>query len=158
MSVITQPVFHIEVSRDIAAPPDDVYALLTDLNRVGQHSPETVSASWLDGGSVGVGARFRGRNRLGLLCWSTVSTVLAAEPGRRFSFVTSAPSRTTWTYTLEPTTGGTRVTETMRKDDEQPGHIRALQRLAGVRDRRAHLDAGMTTTLERLAASADKEI
>ena len=79
------------------------------------------------------------------------------ESAARFSFSTSAPSRSTWTYTLEPIPDGTRVTETMRKDGDQPGPIRAMQRLAGVRDRQAHLAAGMTTTLERLAASAEKE-
>lgn len=158
MGVTTQPVFHIAVSRDVAAPPDVVYALITDLTRVGEHSPETVSAWWVEGDSAGVGARFKGRNKLGFMSWSTVSTVIAAERGRLFSFATSAPSHTTWTYTLEATACGTRVTETMRKDGEQLGPIRAMQRLAGVRDRHAHLQAGMTTTLERLAASAEKEI
>lgn len=48
--------------------------------------------------------------------------------------------------------GGTRVTESMTKDEEQPLPIRVLQRFVGrVTDREAHLRAGMEQTLERLA-------
>lgn len=157
MSVSAEPVFHIAVCRDVQASPETVYDLITDLTRIGEHSPETVSASWIEGDSAAVGSRFKGRNKMGFLTWTTVSTVLAAEPGRVFSFSTSS-SDTTWTYTLEPVPHGTRVTETMQKDGDQPGPIRVLQRLAGVSDRHAHLRAGMTTTLERVAASAEKGI
>lgn len=147
------PALSVTVTREVAAPPDDLYALVTDLGTVGDRSPETLSARWLSG-SGEVGSTFKGRNRLGFLTWSTVSTVTEAVPGTRFSFTTSAPSRSTWTYTFEPVDGGTRVTESMRKDDRQPAPIRWMQRLAGVRDRSAHLEAGMTTTLERLASAA----
>ena len=150
------PAFDISVTREVAASPEAVYALIADVTRVGEHSPETVSAQWVEGTPTEVGARFKGRNKLGFLSWTTVSTVVTAEPGRRFVFETSAPSRTTWSYVLEPTAGGTRVTESMRKDGGQPAPIRVLQRLAGVRDRHAHLHAAMTTTLQRLAASAEK--
>ena len=56
MSATTQPVFHIAVSRDVAPQPDVLYALITDLTRVSEHSPETVSAWWVEGG-------LRGRRR-----------------------------------------------------------------------------------------------
>lgn len=154
---MSQPVFDITVTREIAAPPERLYDLLTDLSRVGELSPEAVSARWVEGDGPAVGARFKGRNKLGrFVSWTTVCTVRQAEPGRRFVFETSAPSRTTWSYTFEPVAGGTRVTEAMTKDHEQPAPIRALQRLAGVSDRQAHLRSGMTTTLanlDRLAAT-----
>ncbi|MDO9457832.1 SRPBCC family protein [Nocardioides sp.] len=148
-----QPAFAVAATRHVAAPPEAVWSLVADVTRVGEHSPETVRARWLTGSPAAVGATFEGRNRLGFLTWSTVATVTAADPGRRFAFTTSAPSLTTWTYTFEPAAGGTLVTESMRKEHPQPAPIRWLQRLAGVRDRAAHLEAGMTTTLERLAAT-----
>ena len=43
MSVTTEPVFDIAVSRDVGAPPDVLYGLITDLTKVGEHSPETIS-------------------------------------------------------------------------------------------------------------------
>lgn len=48
--------------------------------------------------------------------------------------------------------GGTLVTETMRKYTRQIRPVVWSQDLAGARDRRAHLRAGMTTTLDNLAA------
>ena len=117
------------------------------------YSPETTQAAWLDGGTPVVGARFTGSNKLRFAAWSTVATVTAADPGRRFAFETGGPSLSTWTYDFEAVEGGTRVTESLRKQDDQIAPIRFVQRLAGVKDRHAHLRAGMTTTLDRLAAA-----
>jgi hypothetical protein len=54
---------------------------------MGEWSPETYSCTWIHGatGSV-VGARFKGRNRRGLLRWSNTPEVIAAESGREFAF------------------------------------------------------------------------
>lgn len=147
------PAFDISVTRVVPAPPEIVFALVTDVVAMADLSPETVSVRWLEGDAATVGSRFKGRNRLGLTAWSTVATVTAVDPGRSFSFATGGPSRSTWTYDVEPTAGGTRITESVTKQDDQIAPIRLLQRLAGVRDRRAHLRAGMATTLERLAAA-----
>ncbi len=125
----------ITVSRLVASDPDTVWAHLTDLDHMGELSPENVSSTW-QGADRGPGATFKGRNRIGFLRWSTVATVTAWEPGRRFAFETSPPSRSTWTYDLEAADGGTRVTESVTKADEQPLPIRLLQRLVGVRTAR----------------------
>ena len=149
MTITTAPATDITVSRTLPADPQTIWEVLSDLSRMGELSPENTESRWLDA-QRGVGARFKGRNRLGWLRWTTVATVTAWEPGRRFAFVTSAPSRTRWSYALEPVEGGTRVTETVVKDDPQAAPIRLLQRLTGVSDRDASLRAGMETTLERL--------
>jgi hypothetical protein len=147
-----QPALAVSVSRVIAAPSDELYALISDVTTIGSRSPETVEARWMTG-TGDAGSRFRGRNRIGALRWSTVSTVVRAEPGRAFCFEVAAPSRTTWSYVLEPVAGGTRVTEAMQKDNPQPLPIRLLQRLAGVTDREAHLREGISATLEHLEAA-----
>jgi hypothetical protein len=64
---------------------------------------------------------------------------------------------TTWRYELASVKGGTEVTETMTKAGAQYAPIRWTQNLVGVRDRGAHLRAGMQTTLDRLAAHFDAE-
>jgi uncharacterized protein YndB with AHSA1/START domain len=147
----------VTVSRDIDAPAQRIYDLISDVTGIGRFSPETRSAGWLDGATgPAVGARFRGRNAIGLLRWSTVPTVTAAEPGRRFAFDVPAPSNSTWSYDLAPAPGGgTRVTESMRRSTPQPLILRVLQRLAGVTDRAEHLRAGMSATLAGLAAAAE---
>ena len=147
-----QPALAVSVSRVIAAPSDELYALISDVTTIGSRSPETVEARWVVGTGA-VGSRFRGRNRIGSLRWSTVSTVVQADPGRAFCFEVAAPSRTRWSYVLEPVPGGTRVTEAMRRDAPQPLPIRLLQRLAGVTDREAHLRDGMSATLDHLEAA-----
>ena len=63
------------------------------------------------------------------------------------------PSRTRWSYALEPVDGGTRVVESMFKADPQAAPIRFLQKLVGATDREAIVRDGMETTLERLEAA-----
>jgi hypothetical protein len=147
------PALAVSVSRVIPAAAADLYALISDVTTIGTRSPETVEGRWVDGVGA-VGSRFRGRNRIGALRWTTLSTVTRAEPGRAFGFEVAAPSRTVWSYLLEPVPGGTRVTEAMRKDEPQMLPIRLLQRIAGVRDRKAHLRDGMSATLSNLEAAA----
>jgi hypothetical protein len=153
---LSGPSLSVSVSRSVAASPERVYDVLSDVSRMGELSPETVRAQWTDESDVArVGATFRGSNRIGLLRWSTVPVVTRAEPGRAFGFDVPAPSRTSWLFELEPSPGGCRVTESMHRDGAQPMPIRVLQRLAGVTDRAEHLRAGMTATLERLAAVSE---
>ncbi|WP_199580339.1 SRPBCC family protein [Blastococcus sp. TBT05-19] len=102
----------------VPAGPDAVYAVVADVTRIGERSPECHTATWLPGAPAGtVGAVFRGSNRAGRAArWSRRCEVVAAEPGRVFAFRT-LPERldltrrdsTTWRYDLEPVPGGTRV-------------------------------------------------
>jgi hypothetical protein len=145
----------VTVSTVVTASPQTLYALVGDVTRMGEWSPETVEAAWLDGatGPV-VGARFAGRNRIGSIAWTTKPVVTVADPGRAFAFRVPGGSGATWTYTFERVDGGTRVTEHARQEKRSPLVIRLLQRRAGVTDRAEHLRAGMAATLGRLAAAA----
>jgi len=145
----------VTVSQVVAAAPDTLYALVADVTRMGEWSPETVEAAWLgDATGPAVGARFSGRNRIGSTAWTTKPTVTVADPGRTFAFKVPGRSGASWTYTFEAVPGGTRVSEQARQDRRSPLPIRLIQRRAGVTDRAEHLRAGMTVTLERLAAAA----
>jgi hypothetical protein len=101
----------------IDASPEAVYALVSDVTRIGERSPECHTATWERGTPGTVGAVFRGRNRVGRAArWSRRCQVTEAEPGRVFAFRT-LPERldltrrdsTTWTYRLEAAERGTRV-------------------------------------------------
>src|SRR3954451_9011251 len=76
-------------SVDIAAPPAVVWALVGDVRRMGEWSPETRQVDLLDGATEpGVGVRFRGRNRRGVLQrWSTRPVIRVFEPERELAFV-----------------------------------------------------------------------
>lgn len=101
-------------SIEIAASCEQVYAVLTDLSRISEISPECFKAEW-DEGSTGpeVGAGFRGHNRVGDRAWEVACVVVAADPGKRWAFkVPSDDGRdTTWSYDLVPTESGCVVTE-----------------------------------------------
>ena len=145
----------LSVSRHIAAPPDAVYDLISDVTAIGRYSPETTGARWLGDDTVArVGARFAGHNAIGRMRWTTKPVVTVADRGRRFAFRVPSGALSTWTYDLEASQGGTTVTESVRTERAQPMIIRALMRTAGVTDRAAVLRAGMTATLDQLAAAA----
>ena len=145
------------VSRDIAAPPEDVWGLVSDLPRMGEWSDENVGGKWL-GGATGPepGATFRGANRNGMHRWKTKVMVGDADPGRRFSFRVASMGIpvSAWAYDFEPTSDGCRVTESWT--DLRPGWFRPIAQVAtGVADRPAHTRKGMAETLGRLAAAAE---
>lgn len=142
----------------MAAPAGRVWDLVADITRIGEFSPETFEAEWLDGAAApGVGVRFRGhvrRNGRGPVYWTTC-TVTASDPGREFAFSVAGPggvTLNTWRYELRPVTQGTDVTESF----ELPAMLgtRLYWMLAGRARRRTNLD-GMRVTLERIKAVAE---
>ena len=140
----------------IQAPPEDVYALVSDVTRTGEWSPECRRAEWLGGATgPGVGARFRGHNRRGPVGWTTTATVTAAEPGREFTFENG---RTRWSYRLAPAAGGgTDLVESYELHRPPPRLVRFLAtRLVPVmRRREADLQRNVQQTLERIKAIAE---
>src|SRR4051794_5421097 len=147
----------ISVERDIAAPPEHVWGLVSDVTRMGEWSPETSSCKWLgstDG--VEVGRKFKGTNEIGKKRWSTDCTVIAAEPGREFAFrVKAGPFNVAdWAYRIEATATGCKVRETWT--DRRGKVVTFLGKpITGIADRAAHNKAGMVATLDGLAAVAE---
>lgn len=138
----------------IDAPVDRVWALIGDVTRTGEWSPENTGAVWLDGATgPAVGARFKGTNRRGRTRWTTTCEVIAAEPGREFAFVTGSRDKpaTVWRYLLEPTAGGARVTESFELVKPLGAVSRLLTRITtGVQDRRADLEENVRVSLANL--------
>ena len=101
------------------ATTEQVWAVLTDVTRIGEWSHECREAVWLAGGPVGpvVGARFRGRNRAGLVRWGRACEVTVADPAHRFAYRTAGSrvgDSTEWTFDLEPVGSGTRIVQSFR--------------------------------------------
>ena len=148
---------HGSVSVHMAAPPETVWAVLADLEHMGEWSPECYRVRWLDGSRspAAPGARFRGWNRYGLLRWSMTCRVKTAEPGRELSFATVKGDRelVTWAYRLAPADGGTDVTESFEVHWLPLTGRVAEDRLMPDRDRRR--EEAMRATLGRIKASAE---
>lgn len=94
----------------VAATPEAVYAVVSDVTRTGEWSPICVACEWDDGDGPRVGARFTGHNRKPDREWSTTSEVVAAEPGRAFAWEV-AGGLVRWGYEMEPDGDGTLLTE-----------------------------------------------
>ena len=147
----------LEISRDIAAPPELVYAAISDVTRMGEWSEECRACEWHEAsqGPV-VGATFDGHNRNGEHVWTTQCRVIEAEPGRAFAFECSMMEfhYSTWGYRFEPTESGCRVTEW--SDDLRPDSVLEFSRdISGIDDRTERNRMTMSLTLERLASSLE---
>src|SRR4051812_12474080 len=106
---------HGQAHVQIAARPDIVYDLITDVTRMGERSPECYRCEWLDDATgPELGTRFKGYNRIGPIRWATTSVITKAEPGREFAFtVVNGRGReeTQWRYLIESNESGSSVTE-----------------------------------------------
>jgi uncharacterized protein YndB with AHSA1/START domain len=141
----------LSASTEVRASPEQVYAVVSDVTRIPEWSPETMRAKWL------APDRFQAWNRRRLGRWRTVANVVEVEPGRRFSFVVQAMGGdwTQWTYLMEPgsTAGTTRLTEEMRMCVPLPFSALVFERLfLFVRDRRVDLQTNLETSVDRIRA------
>ena len=145
----------IQVERTIAGSPDQLWALVSDVTRMGEWSPETTGAVWTGGVTApALGARFKGTNRSGSRSWSTNCVVTSCEPGKRFAFdVTVLGLKVSgWSYEFEPVDGGCRVVE--RWEDHRGALVTWMGPLVtGTKDRVGRNRETMTATLEHLAAA-----
>ena len=158
---MSKRISHDEVAVEIRATPEQVWALVSDISRMGEWSPETIRCSWSRGTTgPAVGARFKATNkgRRGP-AWFNTPTVTAAERGREFAFNRSGPGigSYTWRYRMEPTADGTRLTESFDVERPLPAVMTWLtEKWTGSHDRDADLHAGMVTTLDRIKAAAER--
>lgn len=114
-------------STTVKVAPEQAYSLISDPTRTGEWSPENTGASLRESaqGALREGDEFDGTNKRGPFRWITRCTVTHAVPGRRFRFkvrrwgvgrpLLRVPVAT-WDFELEPTDGGTRITETWTDD------------------------------------------
>jgi uncharacterized protein YndB with AHSA1/START domain len=139
----------LTASTEIAASADAVYAVVSDVTRIPQWSPETRRVERLGAD------RFQAWNRRRLGRWRTEAKIVEAVPGQQFSFVVEAMGGdwTQWTYLIEPgsTEGTTRLTETCRMCVPLPLAVMAFERLfMFVGDRRSDLHGNLATSLDRI--------
>src|ERR1700756_5424968 len=76
----------VSASVHIAARPDVVYGLITDLPTLASLAEEAVAMEWRKGDAVCQGVVFAAHSQSGGRRWSASSPVTDAEPGRRFAF------------------------------------------------------------------------
>lgn len=168
--------FEVRVSVPVAAPPADVYAVVSDLPRSGEWSAECQGGTWVHGAPAAVGSVFLGVNHRAedVVSWAPVvrgewrteAEVVAAEPGRRFSWSMRDSSGrrqdSVWTYDVEPAGDGSVLVHHFRMGDPTEG-IRGIT--AGMDDADKQrffsewgkkLEGDMTATLDRVKAVIER--
>ncbi|WP_205472950.1 SRPBCC family protein [Nocardioides sp. SYSU D00038] len=145
----------LEATIDIDAPPATVWSLVTDLPRMAEWSPQVVR-TFVRGGTVREGTTFLNLNRRKLLLWPTQAKVVRFTPHEDFAFRVKE-NYAVWSFRLEPTPTGTRVTQRR----EVPRGISKISTglttvaLGGVPSFTGELEDGMRQTLGRIKAAAE---
>lgn len=149
----------VTVRHRFDAPIDDVWALLSDVERMGGLGPEHTVARWDDPQrGAAVGATFHGTNKVDDLEWTVPCTIVECDPPVRLAWAVvdvDEPS-SVWTYDLVPDGDGTVVTQTFRHG---PGFSYLRARVdrrpektdVYVQGRAERLRNNMTATLEAAA-------
>ncbi len=142
----------------VDAPPERVWALLRDLRRMPDWSPELVRMVPLKPGGLRIGQWYLGVNRRKLVVWPTRNVVAVLEPGRALAWDTrSSGARWIWELAANET-GGTRVVHRRPVPDRITllGRWFAPVALGGSNSHADELEAGMARTVARLKAAAEE--
>ena len=143
-----------ERTREVAAPPAAVWAVLGDVTRMPEWSEDLASVELLDGDGRSVGSRFRGNNKSGERTWSMVCVIDAYEDGRVLEFHTEnekGETRTRWWYRVEGAGAGSSVTEGFQRVAKL-GRVRALAERKLLGDRTEYNTRNIDASLGLLAA------
>ena len=123
----------VEVPIEIDAPPERVWAIVSDIAVMPGASPELQAVEWLDGrNGPGLGARFAGHNRHEAFGeWSTVSVIVEYDPPRVFAWAVGDPEfpAAIWRFSLEPHEGGTLLRQWVQMGPGRSGLSYAIDRM-----------------------------
>jgi uncharacterized protein YndB with AHSA1/START domain len=145
----------IEATIEIAAPPAKVWSLVSDLRNMARWSPQVVKTFVKT--PVAEGSTMFNINRRKLLVWPTQAKVVRFVPEQEIAFRVKE-NFTVWSYQLEATGTGTRLTSRR----EAPQGISDLsvgltkRALGGVDVFTEELQHGMRETLGKIKADAER--
>ena len=149
---MAEPLLQAQI--DIDAPVAKVWGLVSDFGRMPQWSPQCRVMKAL--GPLRQGTTTVNFNRRGRMFWPTTSVVTEVIPEKKLAFRVHI-NRTIWSYELEPTETGTRLTESRHAENGTTAvsnmSINAL--MGGVPSFERELVDGMNATLSRIKAAAE---
>ena len=143
-----------EASVHVDAPPAAVWAVVSDVARVPEWSPECTGIRWYgQPRGAEVGARFLGFNRKGMLRWLTRNRIEEVVPGERLAWLT-VDNKTRWAYAVSPDGDGSSVTLRRTLPTDRPFlpamAVRFL--LGGFDAHDGHMRDNIAQSLDRLKA------
>lgn len=144
----------LQAQIDIAAPPARVWSLISDLSQMKRWSPQCRVMKAL--GPVQAGTRTVNLNRRGVMVWPTTCKLTEVSYEKKLAFRVNE-NNTVWSYELEATDTGTRVTETRRSDDgiKPVSNFLVNTMMGGVPSFERELIDGMNQSLSRIKTAAE---
>ena len=148
----------LEYAVEIAAPPAEVWELVSDVRRIPRWSPQVNSTRLREGyDRVELGTQFTNRNSHGDLEWITHGEIVRFEVEREVAFRIQE-NWAIWSFRLEATEGGgTRLTE--RRETPDGISDVSLELTDGYMGGQAEFTktqrAGIRQTLEGIKAAAE---
>lgn len=142
---------------DIAAPPYEVWRVVTDIGVLPRFSAELQRVEWAAGfDGPALGAQFLGTNRNPAVGeWTTRCEIVEFEPDRVFAYAVERVEKpvATWRFELSPSAEGTYLSYTAVIGPGRSGLTMLIERdpeheAEIVADRLEQFRAGMTATLE----------
>jgi uncharacterized protein YndB with AHSA1/START domain len=93
----------------INAPVEKVWPLISDPDLPAKFSEEFQGAVWLDGATPGLGAKFKGTNKMGERVWDTTSTITDFSVNEVFEWTVEDLDNpvSIWSFRLSPSDGST---------------------------------------------------
>lgn len=134
---------------EMNATPEQVWAVISDVGRMPEFSPELRKAFVI--GGPGLGANIIGINRRKAVAWPTTSKVVRWEPNQAVAWKVRE-SGATWVYELTPTATGTSVTGRRVLPAYTIGSKLMVPFLGGATGHDHELNAGIEATLKRIKA------
>lgn len=171
------PLFELRADKRVSASPEKVYAVVSDLPRQAEWSPECRGGEWISGEPSAVGAIFRGENLrsedvvswapLIRGTWYTEARIVAAEPGRTFQWVmlthTQEDQESLWGFDIEADGDGSILTHHFRMGKATAGIHKIVkdmdeqERAQFITDWTAKLAQDLDETLDRIKVVIEKQ-
>jgi uncharacterized protein YndB with AHSA1/START domain len=151
-----EPDRELRAEATIAAPPDKVWSLITDVSRMPDWSPELVRMLPLKRGGMRRGQWYLGINRRKAVVWPTRNVVAVLEPGRSVAWDTTS-SGARWIWEIKASGEGTHVVHRRPVPEKLTlvSRLFAPVFLGGSAEHADELEAGMAATVGRLKAVAE---
>ncbi|WP_055475706.1 SRPBCC family protein [Gordonia sp. HS-NH1] len=145
----------IEESIDIAATPEQVWSVISDLKRMGEWSPQCKKMI-VRGGTVGLGTKTININRRGPLVWPTTAKVVRFTPNQELGFRV-VENHTIWSYTITPKDAGVTVTERREVNGSttKVSSVLVDKLFGGAESFEEELKLGMAETLGEIKRAAE---
>lgn len=146
----------IEDSIDVDATPEKVWAVISDLKRMGEWSPQCKKMI-IRGGKVDLDTKTININRRGPLVWPTTAKVVRFEPNKRIGWRVTE-NRTVWSYEITPAENGVTVTERREAPGGKTSTVSAflVDKVFGGNDSfEEELKVGMAESLGKIKKAAE---